>query len=37
MAIVAVIWLTLAVASGLFFSFSFFFVPLIEEFLRRAP
>lgn len=32
MAIVAVIWLTLAVAYGLFFSFSIFLVPLIEEF-----
>jgi MFS family permease len=32
MALVAVIWLTLAIAYGLFFSFSVFFVPLIEEF-----
>jgi MFS family permease len=31
-ALVAVVWLTLAVAYGLFFSFSVFFVPLIEEF-----
>lgn len=30
--IVAVIWVTLAVAYGLFFSFSVFFVPLVEEF-----
>jgi MFS family permease len=31
-ALVGVVWLTLAVAYGLFFSFSVFFVPLIEEF-----
>jgi MFS family permease len=31
-AVVSVVWLTLAVAYGLFFSFSVFFVPLIEEF-----
>ena len=30
--IVAVVWVTLAVAYGLFFSFSVFFVPLVEEF-----
>jgi MFS family permease len=30
--LVAVVWATLAVAYGLFFSFSVFFVPLIEEF-----
>jgi MFS family permease len=30
--LVAVIWVTLAVAYGLFFSFSVFFVPLIDEF-----
>jgi len=30
--LVAIVWLTLAVAYGLFFSFSVFFVPLIEEF-----
>jgi MFS family permease len=29
---VGVVWLTLAVAYGLFFSFSVFFVPLVEEF-----
>jgi MFS family permease len=29
---VAVVWVTLAVAYGLFFSFSIFFVPLIQEF-----
>jgi len=30
--LVSVVWATLAVAYGLFFSFSVFFVPLIEEF-----
>jgi MFS family permease len=30
--LVLVIWITLAVAYGLFFSFSIFFVPLIQEF-----
>jgi MFS family permease len=30
--LVAVVWVTLAVAYGLFFSFSIFFVPLIQEF-----
>lgn len=30
--IVAVVWVTLAAAYGLFFSFSVFFVPLVEEF-----
>jgi len=30
--LVSVAWATLAVAYGLFFSFSVFFVPLIEEF-----
>ena len=30
--IVTVVWLTLAVAYGLFFSFSIFFAPLLEEF-----
>lgn len=30
--VVGVVWLTLGVAYGLFFSFSIFFVPLIEEF-----
>src|SRR5262249_59400475 len=30
--LVGVVWLTLAVAYGLFFSFSVFFVPLVEEF-----
>lgn len=30
--IVAVVWITLAVAYGVFFSFSIFFVPLLEEF-----
>ncbi len=30
--LVSVLWVTLAVAYGLFFSFSVFFVPLIEEF-----
>jgi MFS family permease len=31
-AIVAIVWVTLAVAYGLFFSFSVFLVPLVEEF-----
>ena len=30
--LVVVVWMTLAVAYGLFFSFSIFFVPLIQEF-----
>src|SRR5262249_5492998 len=30
--LVVVVWITLAVAYGLFFSFSIFFVPLIQEF-----
>ena len=30
--LVAVVWITLAIAQGLFFSFSIFFVPLIQEF-----
>ncbi len=30
--VLAVVWLTLGVAYGLFFSFTIFFVPLIEEF-----
>ncbi|MBI2555438.1 MAG: hypothetical protein HYV92_13700, partial [Candidatus Rokubacteria bacterium] len=30
--ILAVVWLTLAVSFGLFFSFPIFFIPLVEEF-----
>lgn len=30
--VLAIVWLTLAISYGLYFSFSIFFVPLLEEF-----